>query len=46
MQIEEKKQVSLPAFFVPVGEQFSEPFLRDLELILKLKNNSQMISND
>ena len=41
-----KKQVSLPAFFVPPRGQFYEPLLRDLDLILKLKNNSQMISND
>ena len=41
-----KKQASLPAFFVPLRGQFSELFLKDLELIVKLKNNSQMISND
>ena len=41
-----KKQASLPAFFVPERGQFYEPFLRDLELIMKLKNNLQMISND
>jgi len=41
-----KKQASLPAFFVPAEGKISEPFVRDLELIVKLKNNSQMINND
>ena len=32
-----KKQVVMPAFFVPLRGQFYEPFLRDLELIRKLE---------
>ena len=32
-----KKQASLTAFFVPAEGKISEPFLRDLELIVKLK---------
>ena len=31
-----KKQASLPAFFVPAGGKISEPFVRDLGLIVKL----------
>ena len=38
-----KKQASLPAFFVPAEGKISEPFLRDLELIVKMKNELDLL---